>query len=71
MDAELKHFQAALTALGSDDEARGIAIGINQWTARHWRRNPPEILRRIIKCPELIDALRQDAEELLTPAETS
>lgn len=60
---ELTHFQEALKQLGSNDDMRGKAIGVDDRTIRFWRAKEPRIIRLIATNPKLARALAKDAEE--------
>jgi hypothetical protein len=61
---QLPHFYSVLRGLGSNDNERGRALGIDDRTVRLWRAQVPRIIRILASNPDLVRALAKDAELL-------
>lgn len=58
-------FAAILRELGSDNSARGEALGVSYKTIeRYLADDLPEPILKLLKRPELLRALADDAEEV-------
>lgn len=64
---QLAHFQAALKNLGSDNDERATALGVSERTLRLWRAKEPRIIHIIVRHPDLVRALVEDAQHLGEP----
>lgn len=66
-------FLKAVDQLGATNKARAAALGVSETTYYEIKRgNFPEYLRRLVKHPELAEALAADARALANhPAEVT
>lgn len=59
---QLPHFRAALERLGRTDVQIAAKIGMSDRAVAEWRRrNIPRVIRTLVKQPDLLVALLEDA----------